>query len=99
MALKDCPAWVAATGIGLMVLHSVSWTVRDIRRQIQQLESQAVAPRSTWAARDLGQRRAPGLRGHRSSHRHNKARSVGPGLLSAQPWCRPKGGGRSCAVG
>jgi hypothetical protein len=21
----------------------------------------------------------------------NKARSVGPGRLSAQPWCRPKG--------
>jgi hypothetical protein len=28
---------------------------------------------------------------------HNKARSVGPGPLSAQPWCRPKGVGRSCA--
>ena len=30
---------------------------------------------------------------------HNKARSVGPGRLSAQPWCRPKGVGRSCAKG
>ena len=29
--------------------------------------------------------------------RHNKARSVSPGPLSAQPWCRPKGVGRSCA--
>jgi hypothetical protein len=28
---------------------------------------------------------------------HNKARSLGPGLLSAQPWCRPEGVGRSCA--
>ena len=27
-----------------------------------------------------------------SFHPHNKARSVGPGHLSAQPWCRPKGG-------
>jgi hypothetical protein len=30
---------------------------------------------------------------------HNKARSVGPGPLPAQPWCRPTGVGRSCAVG
>jgi PIN domain nuclease of toxin-antitoxin system len=30
---------------------------------------------------------------------HNKARSAGPGRLSAQPWCLPKGVGRSCAVG
>ncbi len=28
----------------------------------------------------------------------NKARSVGPGCLSAQPWCLPKGVGRSCAM-
>ena len=29
----------------------------------------------------------------------NKARSVGPGRLPAQPWCLPEGVGRSCAVG
>lgn len=28
---------------------------------------------------------------------HNKARSVGPGRLPAQPWCLPKEVGRSCA--
>jgi hypothetical protein len=28
---------------------------------------------------------------------HNKARSVGPGHLPAQPWCLPKGVGRGCA--
>jgi hypothetical protein len=28
---------------------------------------------------------------------HNKARSAGSGPLSAQPWCLPKGVGRSCA--
>jgi len=27
---------------------------------------------------------------------HNKARSVAPGRLPAQPWSRPKGVGRSC---
>ena len=31
--------------------------------------------------------------------RDNKARSVGPGHLSAQPWCLPEGVGRSCARG
>ena len=30
--------------------------------------------------------------------RDNKARRIGPGRLSAQPWCRPKGVGRSCAL-
>ncbi len=28
---------------------------------------------------------------------NNKARSVSPGRLPAQPWCLPKGDGRSCA--
>ena len=31
-------------------------------------------------------------------HAHNKARSVGPGHLPAQPLCRPMGVGRSCAM-
>jgi hypothetical protein len=30
---------------------------------------------------------------------HNKARSSSPGPLPAQPWCLPRGAGRSCAVG
>ena len=30
---------------------------------------------------------------------HNKARVGAPGRLSAQPWCRPEGVGRSCASG
>ncbi|MEY2645683.1 MAG: hypothetical protein RLZZ611_2332 [Cyanobacteriota bacterium] len=29
---------------------------------------------------------------------HNKARSVGPGHLPAQPWCLPMEGGSSCAL-
>lgn len=30
---------------------------------------------------------------------HNKAQSIGPGLLLTQQWCPPKGVRRSCAVG
>ena len=42
------------------------------------------------------ERQSPGLG---SIDPYNKARSMGPGHLPAQPWCLPKGVGRSCAFG
>ena len=41
----------------------------------------------------------PGLVSRSFRPDNNKARSVGPGRLFAQPWCLSEGGGRSCAVG